>query len=211
MGSNRAGRFITLEGGEGAGKTTCMDHIRQRILDAGVELVETREPGGTEIGEKIRELLLDKDNDDILPDTELLLMFAARAQHIGQLIRPALERGQWVLCDRFTDATYAYQGGGRGIGQAHIAALEQWTQQGLKPDLTLLLDLPVETGLERAGQRSEPDRFESESMNFMRQVRQAYLDIAAREPQRVRVIDASRPLEEVLRQIDVVMDEVLGE
>ena len=210
MSIRSTGRFITLEGGEGAGKTTCMSHVRRRIIDAGVGLIETREPGGTEIGEKIRALLLDRDNSDILPDTELLLMFAARAQHIGQLIRPALERGDWVLCDRFTDATHAYQGGGRGIDQGRIATLETWTQQGLKPDLTLLLDLPVETGLERAGQRSAPDRFESEDLRFMRRVRRAYLDIAGKEPQRMKIIDASRPLEEVLRQIDAVMDEVLG-
>lgn len=203
------GKFITLEGGEGAGKTTCMSHVRDRLSGAGISFVQTREPGGTPLAEKIRNLLLDKENTDIRPDTELLLMFAARAQHLEELIRPALQRGQWVLCDRFTDATHAYQGGGRGIPQQRITDLEHWTQKGLKPDLTLLLDLPIETGLERAGQRSTPDRFESESMRFMQKTREAYQQIADDEPQRVKVIDASRPLEQVLAQIDAVMDDFL--
>jgi len=208
MASN-IGKFITLEGGEGAGKTTCMSHVRQRIVDAGIPLVVTREPGGTHISEKIRELLLDKENTDIQDDAELLLMFAARSQHLNELIRPALQRGDWVLCDRFTDATHAYQGGGRGIPTERISSLENWTQRGLKPDLTLLLDLPVETGLERAGQRSAPDRFESESPQFMQNIRKAYLKIAAEEPGRVKVIDAALPLDEVLGQIDKVMDKIL--
>ena len=152
-------KFITLEGCEGAGKTTCLKHIEQRIKEAGIDLCVTREPGGTRTGEKIREILLDRGNFDILDDTELLLMFAARAQHLNELIKPTLASDTWVLCDRFTDATYAYQGGGREIDVQRIAELEQWVQQGLKPDLTLLLDLPVEVGLERAGQRSTPDRF----------------------------------------------------
>lgn len=203
------GKFITLEGGEGAGKTTCMKHLDRRLTDAGVSLVVTREPGGTAIGEKIRELLLSRQNTDLLPDAELLLMFAARAQHLDELIRPALARGDWVLCDRFTDATHAYQGGGRGIPNERISSLEQWTQRGLKPDLTLLLDLPVEAGLERAGQRSTPDRFESESLRFMQQTRAAYLKIAADEPERVKVIDAARPLDEVLAQLDTEIDVIL--
>jgi dTMP kinase len=203
------GKFITLEGGEGAGKTTCMKHLDRRLTDTGISLVVTREPGGTAIGEKIRELLLSRQNADLLPDAELLLMFAARAQHLDELIRPALTRGDWVLCDRFTDATHAYQGGGRGIPGERIRSLEQWTQRGLKPDLTLLLDLPVEAGLERAGQRSTPDRFESESLRFMQQTREAYLKIAADEPERVKVIDAARPLDEVLAQLDVEIDTLL--
>lgn len=207
--TDKTGRFITLEGGEGAGKTTCITHVRQRITDAGISLVVTREPGGTPVSEKIRDLLLDKKNTDIQADTELLLMFAAREQHLDELIRPALQRGDWVLCDRFTDATHAYQGGGRGIPSERISALEDWTQRGLKPDLTLLLDLPVETGLERAGQRSTPDRFESENLQFMQKVRESYRAIAASEPDRVKVIDASLPLDDVLGQIDAVMDKIL--
>jgi dTMP kinase len=204
------GKFITLEGGEGAGKTTCMEHVEQRIRDAGIDLVVTREPGGTRIGEKIRELLLDRGNFDILDDTELMLMFAARCQHLNERIRPALEADSWVLCDRFTDATYAYQGGGRGIPKERIAVLEGWVQQGMKPDLTLLLDLPVETGLQRAGQRSKPDRFESENIAFMHNMRSVYLEIANSEPDRVRIIDASQELDRVLAQIDLVLQELLG-
>ena len=204
-----AGKFITLEGGEGAGKTTCMEHVEARLREAGLDLVVTREPGGTRIGEKIRELLLDRGNFDILDDTELLLMFAARSQHINELIRPAIEADTWVLCDRFTDATYAYQGGGRDIDKSRIRELEEWVQQGLKPDLTLLLDLPVHVGLERATQRSKPDRFESENISFMENMREAYLEIARADPGRVKIIDSSRPLEEVLEQIDSVIDDAL--
>lgn len=209
MASN-TGKFITLEGGEGAGKTTCMAHVRQCLGDADIRFIVTREPGGTPVAEKIRDLLLDKTNTDIQADAELLLMFAARAQHLDELIRPALQRGDWVLCDRFTDATHAYQGGGRGIAHDRISELEQWTQKGLKPDLTLLLDLPVETGLQRAGQRSTPDRFESESIQFMERTRDAYRRIAANEPQRVKVIDASMPLDDVVAQIDTVMNDFLS-
>jgi dTMP kinase len=204
-------KFITLEGGEGAGKTTCLKHIEKRIKEAGIDLCVTREPGGTRTGEKIREILLDRGNFDILDETELLLMFAARAQHLNELIRPTLATDTWVLCDRFTDATYAYQGGGRGINSERIAELEQWVQQGLKPDLTLLLDLPVEVGLERAGQRSTPDRFESENIAFMERMRSSYLEIARREPERVKIIDSSQILENVLSQIDFVLNEILSE
>ncbi len=203
------GKFITLEGGEGAGKTTCLKHIEKRIKEAGIDLCVTREPGGTRTGEKIREILLDRGNFDILDETELLLMFAARSQHLNELIKPALAADTWVLCDRFTDATYAYQGGGREIDVQRIAELEQWVQQGLKPDLTLLLDLPVEVGLERAGQRSTPDRFESENIAFMQRMRSSYLEIARREPDRVKVIDSSQPLESVLSQIDRILTEML--
>lgn len=204
-------KFITLEGGEGAGKTTCLKHIEKRIKEAGIDLCVTREPGGTRTGEKIREILLDRGNFDILDETELLLMFAARAQHLNELIRPTLATDTWVLCDRFTDATYAYQGGGRGINSERIAELERWVQQGLKPDLTLLLDLPVEVGLERAGQRSTPDRFESENIAFMERMRSSYLEIARREPERVKIIDSSQILENVLSQIDFVLNEILSE
>jgi len=203
-----SGKFITLEGGEGAGKTTCLKHVEQRIKEAGIELCVTREPGGTRSGEKIREILLDRGNFDILDDTELMLMFAARSQHLHELIRPALAADTWVLCDRFTDATYAYQGGGRGISNQRIAILEEWVQQGLKPDLTLLLDLPVEIGLKRAGLRSTPDRFESENVSFMERMRSAYLEIAGSEPERVKVIDSAQELDDVLLQIDMVLNDL---
>jgi dTMP kinase len=203
------GLFITLEGGEGAGKSTSLDFVRQLIERGGREALVTREPGGTALGEKIRELLL-HGRDGISPDTELLLMFAARAEHLAQVIRPALERGACVLCDRFTDATYAYQGGGRGVPELRIRALEDWVQQGLRPDLTLLLDIPVEQGLTRAGNRSAPDRFEREQREFFERVRGAYLAIAAREPQRMRVIDASRDIPVVQAQLRAALEAVLA-
>ncbi len=204
------GRFITLEGGEGAGKTSNLDHIRRRLLEAGKDVILTREPGGTPLGESIRELLLDHRQTAMADDTELLLMFAARAQHLAEQIRPALARGQWVLCDRFTDATYAYQGGGRGIPTERIALLERWVQAELRPDLTFLLDLPVEQGLQRAGQRSEPDRFEREKAQFFERVRAAYRARAEQEPERFRIIDASRPLEQVTAQLDQVLQAYLA-
>ncbi len=205
------GCFITLEGGEGAGKSSNLDFVRRFLEQHGREVLVTREPGGTPLGESIRELLLDRHNSTISDDTELLLMFAARAQHLAQLIRPALERGEWVLCDRFTDATYAYQGGGRGIPRERIAQLEQWVQQGLQPDLTLLLDIPVGEGLARAGRRSTPDRFEQEQVAFFERVRAAYLHQAQRYPERYRVVDASRPLEQVQRSLAEVLSEWLAQ
>jgi len=204
------GKFITLEGGEGAGKTTCLEHVERLIRGAGHILHVTREPGGTDIGEKIRALLLDPDHRHITPDTELLLMFAARMQHLEELIRPALAHGEWVLCDRFTDATYAYQGGGRGIAHARIGELEAFVQQGLRPDLTLLLDVPVEVGLQRAGERNTLDRFESESIAFQHRIRDAYLALAEAEPERFRIIDAGLPLPEVLTQVERALEDQLG-
>ena len=195
------GRFITVEGGEGAGKSSNLAFIRELLEQAGKSVVFTREPGGTPLGEEIRELLLGHRHQGMSQDAELLLMFAARAEHLARLIRPALEAGTWVLCDRFTDASYAYQGGGRGIDPARIRALEEWVQGGLRPDLTLLLDLPVAQGLQRAGARSQPDRFEREEQVFFNRVRDAYLRIAEREPERVRVVDASQPLPRVQQQI----------
>lgn len=203
------GKFITLEGSEGAGKTTAIDAISTWAANAGVEIVVTREPGGTPTAEKIRELLLDKNNKNILPDTELLLMFAARAQHLNELILPTVTQGKWVVCDRFTDATYAYQGGGRGIDVGRIEQLENWVQGDLRPDLTLLLDLPVDVGLSRASQRSEPDRFETEQLSFFERVRQAYLERARQFPQQFRVIDASQSIEQVQQQIHNVLNEYL--
>jgi dTMP kinase len=202
------GLFITLEGGEGAGKSTSLAFVREFLEQAGRHVLITREPGGTALGEKIRELLLHgRDNMDV--DTELLLMFAARAEHLARVIRPALADGVSVLCDRFTDATYAYQGGGRGVSAARIRVLEDWVQQGLRPDLTLLLDLPVEQGLERAGQRSAPDRFEREKIDFFERVRNRYLAAAASEPQRIRVIDAARDIPQVQAQLRQALEAVL--
>lgn len=199
------GKFITVEGGEGAGKSVNLGYIRELLEQTGIEVIFTREPGGTALGEEVRDLLLGHKHTGMAGDSELLLMFAARAEHLVQLIIPALKAGKWVLCDRFTDASYAYQGGGRGIDRGRIKVLEEWVQQGLKPDLTLLLDLSIETGLDRAGQRSEPDRFELEHHAFFERVRAAYLAIAEQEPQRVRLIDAARPLPEVRDQIRSVI------
>lgn len=195
------GRFITIEGIEGVGKTTNIEFIDSLLKDAGREVVLTREPGGTPIGEDIRGLLLGHKHDGMSDDTELLLMFAARAEHLDKVIRPALAEGKDVLCDRFTDATYAYQGGGRGIAVEHIAVLETWVQAELRPDLTLLLDVPVAVGLARAGNRSAPDRFEKEKHDFFERVREMYLQRAKAEPQRYRIIDASQPLDDVQSQI----------
>ncbi len=195
------GRFITLEGSEGSGKSTNLAFIHQQLQAAGLDVVLTREPGGTPLSERIRELLLDHRNSTMHSDTELLLMFAARAQHINEVILPALERGQWVLCDRFTDATYAYQGAGRGIDVARIAQLEQWVQGDLRPDLTFFLDLPVSVGLARASERAELDRFEREQIDFFERVRQGYLAQVERHPRRYRLVDASQPLEQVQAQL----------
>jgi dTMP kinase len=195
------GRFITVEGIEGVGKTTNLEFIHQQLLSRGLDVVRTREPGGTPLAESIRELLLAPRNEPVAELAELLLMFAARAQHIEQSIRPALQRGAWVLCDRFTDATYAYQGGGRGLDQSRIAQLETLVQGGLRPDLTILLDLPARQGMARARARSMPDRFEAEAEVFFERVRDSYLQRAAAEPQRFAVIDAAPPLEQVQQAV----------
>ena len=199
------GRFITVEGGEGAGKTSNLKFIRDYIETAGKQVVFTREPGGTPLGEAIRELLLGHKHTEMADTTELLLMFAARSEHLQQKILPALEAGKWVLCDRFTDASYAYQGAGRGIDSQRIAILEEFVQGSLRPDLTLLLDLPIEIGLQRAGERSAPDRFERETESFFQKVRNGYLRIAEREPGRVKIIDASPSLEQVQRQLKLAL------
>ena len=200
----RAGRFITLEVIEGAGKTSNVELIKALLEDAGRTVMVTREPGGTKLGEHIRELLL---NNRASPcaDSEVLLMFAARAEHLHKVIRPALSAGKTVLCDRFTDATYAYKGGGQGIPDERIAVLENWVQAELRPDLTLLFDVPVEIGLRRAGKRSTPDRFEREKNHFFERVRAHYLAAAALEPQRIRVIDAAASPEEVEQQIRAIL------
>lgn len=190
--NSTTGLFITLEGVEGAGKSTHLQEVADWFRDRGREVIVTREPGGTAAGEAIRKLLLDRANDHLADDTELLLIFAARAQHLIEVIRPALEAGKVVISDRFTDASYAYQGGGRGIDASRIAELEAWVQQGLKPDLTFLLDLPAEQGLARARHRGPADRFETEQQQFFEAVRRAYLAIAELDTDRVCVIDATQ-------------------
>lgn len=204
------GLFITVEGGEGVGKSTNIGFLEKKLVSQGVELVLTREPGGTPMAEKIRELLLQVSDEQLTETTELLLMFAARAQHIQQLIEPALAAGKWVLCDRFTDATYAYQSGGRGIDTNKIRQLEQLVQGELRPDYTLLLDAPVDIGMARAGARGELDRFELEEIEFFKRVRSTYLQLAQESSGRYRVIDASGSLEEVQVQLDKVCRELLG-
>lgn len=197
----QSGRFITVEGGEGVGKTTNLDFIEASLRAQGRDVVRTREPGGTPLAESVRELLLTPREEQVSDLTELLLVFAARAQHLEQVIKPALAAGKWVLCDRFTDATYAYQGAGRGMDMSAITILEQLVQQTLRPDLTLLLDVPVEIGMARASARSAPDRFESEQLQFFEAVRNLYLQRAEAEPDRFAVIDASPELPLVQQQI----------
>lgn len=196
-----AGLFITLEGIEGVGKSTHAEFVRDLLEQNGHHVTLTREPGGTAAGEAIRDLLLNHHERQLSDETELLLIFSARAQHLQEVVRPALSRNELVICDRFTDATYAYQGGGRGIGYDRISVLERWVQAGLKPDFTLLFDAPVATGLARAERRGAADRFESETIPFFEKVRSAYLDIAAMEPDRVHVIDASQSLQKVQQAI----------
>jgi len=203
------GRFITMEGGEGAGKSTMMDRVADWLEGSGHRVIRTREPGGTELAEQLRDMLLDRDNLLLSEKAELLLMFAARAQHLDELIRPALARGDWVLCDRFTDATWAYQGGGRRLPAEDIATLESLVHGDLQPDLTLLLDLPVEQGLQRASNRSRADRFELESTGFFQRVRNAYLGRAAAFPERFAVIDAAPEVDRVWAQIRRVLEERL--
>ncbi len=208
--SQLKGKFITIEGIEGVGKSTNLAFVRDYLTRLGKQVVMTREPGGTALGEKIRTVLLDHRNDAMVDDTELLLMFAARAQHLAEVITPALVRGDWVLCDRFTAATYAYQGGGRGIDEARIAQLEQWVQGELRPDLTLLLDAPTAVGLARAAAREGvADRFEREKALFFERVRDNYLAQSERYPQRYRVIDATQPLEQVTQQLESVLERYL--
>ena len=200
------GKFITIEGTEGVGKTTNIEFIKRWLHDKSVTFVNTREPGGTPFAEEIRELLLSNREEAVCSNAELLLMFAGRAQHLNQLIEPQLKSGNWVLCDRFTDATYAYQGAGRQMGYDLIANLESTVQGDLRPDLTLILDIPVEQGLQRAGERSEPDRFELEKADFFNRVRNAYLARAEQSPQQYVIIDASLSLPQVQEQIAVCLE-----
>lgn len=202
-----SGWFITFEGGEGAGKSTMIERAYQWLIDHGHEVVTTREPGGTVLAEQIRAIVLDQGNSAPCATAELLLVFAARAQHLAELIRPALAQGLTVLCDRFTDATWAYQGGGRGMPADLIATLEQAVHGDLQPDLTLLLDLPVLLGLERVSSRGKADRIEQESVAFFDRVRQTYLRRAASAPERCVVIDASVDEQAVWQQLERILQQ----
>lgn len=205
----RRGRFITLEGIEGVGKSTHLSFIRAWLQRRGIPVLQTREPGGTPAAEKIRDWLLNTANDQLPAISELLLMFAARASHVQQVIRPALASGRWVLCDRFTDASYAYQGGGRRLPMHQIATLERMATRKLKPDLTLLLDAPVRVGLTRVRKRGRRDRFEREQRVFFERVRRTYLRRALHEPRRIQVIRANAPLQEVRQSIVDVLEKRL--
>ncbi|KGI77947.1 dTMP kinase [Oleiagrimonas soli] len=206
-----SGRLITLEGGEGAGKSTLLQGLRAYLAERGIEPLFTREPGGTALGEGVRALVLDPALRGMCAESELLLMFAARAQLVRESIRPALTAGQWVVCDRFTDASYAYQGGGRGQPRERIADLERWAADGLQPDLTLLLDIPVDTGRARAAGRGEDsDRIEREGDGFFERIRAAYLQRAAEQPQRFRVIDATQSPQQVLADAMAALEPLLA-
>lgn len=195
------GKFITLEGIDGAGKSTQLQWLAGLLEDRGISLRVTREPGGTDLGEKLRHILLDRDQR-LHPETEALLMFAARREHIDKVILPALKAGTWVLCDRFTDATFAYQAGGSGLAWDSIATLEQWTQQGLRPDITLYFDIAPELGRVRSRRIKQPDRFELEQEAFFGRVRQAYLRRVKEHPERMYLIDGSAPVAAIQEQLE---------
>ena len=208
-----AARFSTLEGIEGAGKSTVAHHVAKWLASRGIAVRTTREPGGTALAERVRAIVLERGAEILTPVTETLLMFAARSIHVDNLIRPALARGEWVVCDRFTDASRAYQAAGRGLSRAWIEELARAVHPDLEPDCTLLLDLPVAAGLARSKGRAgnaPADRFEAESVQFFERVRAAYLDLARREPERIRVIDAARPLAQVELQIEAALGAYLG-
>ncbi|TCV97406.1 thymidylate kinase [Luteibacter rhizovicinus] len=204
------GRLITLEGGEGAGKSTLLSGLRELLRAHGIDPLMTREPGGTPVGEAVRAVVLDASRSELCPEAELLLMFASRAQLVREVIAPALAAGRWVLCDRFTDASYAYQGGGRGQPVDRIAELENWAVAGVVPDITLLLDLPVSTGRARAAGRGEADRIEVEADAFFERIRDAYRARAAAEPGRFRLIDASATPDAVLAQAGAALAPLFG-
>lgn len=208
------GRFITFEGGEGVGKSTQVTLLADWLRAGGRDVVLTREPGGTPRAEQLRRMLLERGDEPMPESCELLLMFAARATHLDNLVRPALDRGSWVLCDRFTDATYAYQGGGRGVAEGRIDALAELVHGGFEPDLTVLLDAPVETGMSRAhvrNGREGPDRFETERHEFFERVRAAYLARARRYPSRVRVVEAGGTVEAVEAAVRRLVEPLLGD
>lgn len=201
----RRGKFITLEGVDGAGKSTHIPYLAKLIRRRGVEVVLTREPGGTPLGERLREILL---HEDMSPETETLIMFAARREHIERVILPSLARGAWVISDRFTDASFAYQYGGRGVSPAKIEALERWVQGELQPDLTLLFDVPVEVSSKRLTGTREPDRFEREDKAFFERIRSAYLQRAHSCPDRIQVIDANRPLGSIHEELEKIISSI---
>lgn len=205
-----SGRFITLEGGEGAGKSSNMEWLAAQLRAAGKTVLLTREPGGTPLAESIREVLLAPSDEIMADDTELLLVFAARAQHLNEKIRPALARGEWVLCDRFVDATWAYQGAGRELDQRTIAALEALVVAGTQPDMTILFDVPVDLGMARAGKRAALDRIEQEDKAFFERIRECYRQRAGDQPGRFRVLDAARPLDVVREQLHPLIEEMLS-
>jgi len=205
--NRRQTRFITLEGIEGAGKSTHLLFVRDLLINRGRAVIATREPGGTALGEKLRDILLQKDNINIRAEAELLMMFAARQQHISEVILPALEAGKIVVCDRFSDSSYAYQCGGRGIDDAKFDQLKQWVHPDLAPDMTLLFDLPAEEGLRRARSTGEMDRFESETPGFFQAAREAYLRLAYNEPDRFHVIDAGKSIADIQSEITQLFEE----
>ena len=203
------GLFITIEGGEGVGKSTNIEFIKTLLKEQGIECIVTREPGGTPLAEEIREVLIANRDEKVTSETELLLMFAARAQHLHQKILPALENGTWVISDRFTDATYAYQSGGRGVSAEKVALLENFVQGDIRPDLTFLLDAPVEIGMERAKNRGKLDRFEEEKLVFFNRVRDNYRERANAEPKRFLVVDATQALDLVQADIETILNKKL--
>ncbi len=200
------GKFITIDGVEGAGKSTQIDFICNYLDSKGINVILTREPGGTELGEKIRDILLSTDTKSMHADTELLLMFAARNEHINTKIVPALENGDWVLSDRFTDSSYAYQGAGRGLDIERIAQLEKWVLQDFTPDMTLLLDVPVELGMSRVESRGKKDRIELENIEFFNRVRDGYISRSRKFPNRIKLIDSAKNIEHTTEQIKAVLD-----
>ena len=208
--NQQRGKFITVEGLEGAGKSTNIKVVEEFLGENHIDFISSREPGGTLYGEQMRELLLAHFEEKLDADAELLLIFAARAQHLAQKIIPALERGKWVLCDRFTDATYAYQGAGRDLGVDRVAQLENFVQAELRPDLTLILDLPIEVGMQRVDERGERDRFESEQRHFFEKVRAEYLNRAEESPHRYAVIDTAQTREAVKHDIRARLSELLS-
>jgi len=203
------GKFITIEGVEGVGKTTNIEHLKEFLSENKIDFIVTREPGGTQLGEKLRDLLLAVSDESVDPTAELLLVFAARAQHVAKVIKPALAAGRWVLCDRFTDATFAYQGAGRGIDLDSISALQSLVHQELRPDLTLILDLDPAIGMQRAAKRASLDRFEQEQVEFFERVRASYLRIARSEPSRCAVINADQPVADVKSELIQTLREKL--
>lgn len=209
--SKHSGVFVTVEGIEGVGKSTAIRYLQACLLEKTIDVLVTREPGGTEIAESIRKVLLAHYDETMTDDAELLLLFASRAQHIANIIKPALTAGKFILCDRFTDASFAYQGAGRGMSEEYIAALERWVQGGLKPNLTILLDAPVKVGAQRAKHRGvDADRIELEKLQFFERARGAYLARAELEPDRFRVVDASQGLSQVKNNLTAIIDEFLS-